>query len=304
VPAASGIAAGTALAAVTAGPGGSQQLIFFIDGHGQLAAAARQQPGSRWLVRDLPGTPAAATALAATTYQLPSGGLGTEVFYRTASGHPGVTAWDGQQWQARTLPGTAGGVIGAAGYPGAGHPEQVFLDGGTAPVADSSADSGGTWTSVALPTTVSAFTDTVVLYAATAADDASALSAAAAAGLPASQVTQSFATAWAATLSGEYLVIAVGQAASSALYYNVCGWPDPSGEDGGSTPFYITAGPLAHLPPADAYENGTAATASLTPQRAADLAYYATHGQLPAGVTALPAAAGPQYSCSGEPSAP
>ncbi|HEU5420611.1 MAG TPA: PKD domain-containing protein, partial [Streptosporangiaceae bacterium] len=226
VPAASGIAAGTALAAVTAGPDGSQQLIFFLNGHGQLAAAARQQPGSRWLVRDLPGIPAAATALAATTYQLPSGGLGTEVFYCTASGQPGVTAWDGQQWQASTLLGTAGGVVGAAGYPGAGHPEQVFLGSGTAPVADSSADSGGTWTPVALPTAVSAFTDTVVLYAATAADDASALSAAAAAGLPASQVTQSFATAWADTLSGEYLVIAVGQAASSALYYNVCGWPD------------------------------------------------------------------------------
>jgi hypothetical protein len=34
---------------------------------------------------------------------------------------------------------------------------------------------------------------------------------------------------------------------------------------------------------------------------AADLAYYAVHGALPPGVTALPTSAGPQYACAGSP---
>jgi hypothetical protein len=53
--------------------------------------------------------------------------------------------------------------------------------------------------------------------------------AASEAGLPAGQVTQSFATAWKQASSGEYLVIAVGRPAGTALYYNVCGWSNPSG---------------------------------------------------------------------------
>jgi len=146
------------------------------------------------------------------------------------------------------------------------------------------------------------FPDRVVLYAATPADQASALSAAQAAGLPASQVTQSFATAWDDTLSGNYLVISVGLAATDALYFNVCGWANPSGDIPGSTPFYIVSGPRDTLPGAGAYEEAAAATAAKTPQFAADLAYYAVHGALPPGVTALPAAAGPQYACAGSPS--
>jgi hypothetical protein len=144
--------------------------------------------------------------------------------------------------------------------------------------------------------------DRVVLYAATAADAATAQAAAGAAGLPAGQVTQSFATAWADTLSGSYLVIAVGAAATGALDYNQCGWANPSTAVGGSTPFYIVAGPLATLPGADAYESGTASAAAQTQARTTDLAFYALHGSLPSGVTSLPAAAGPVRACSGSPS--
>jgi PKD repeat protein len=297
-----GVAAGSPLAAVTTGADGSRPMVFFLDRRGHLAAAARRQPGPGWIVQELPGTPAP-ESLTATAVTLPSGALAPEVFYRTAAGTAGVTAWDGQQWQASALPGTAASVLGAAGYPAAAQPEQVFTGTGAAPALESSADSGRTWTATTLPAAVATFADTVLLYAATAADDSAALSAAAAAGLPAGQVTQSYATAWAAALSGDYLVIAVGPAAADALYFNACGWPDPSGEIAGSTPFYIAAGPLGRLPGADAYENATAATAAQSPQRAADLAYYATHGQLPAGVSALPAAASPQYTCSGAPSA-
>ncbi|HEX4254034.1 MAG TPA: hypothetical protein VH089_03035, partial [Streptosporangiaceae bacterium] len=71
---------------------------------------------------------------------------------------------------------------------------------------------------------------------------------------------------------------------------------------GGSTPFYIVAGPLATLPGADAYESGTASAAAQTQARTTDLAWYALHGSLPSGVTSLPAAAGPVRACSGSPS--
>ncbi len=139
----------------------------------------------------------------------------------------------------------------------------------------------------------------VLLYAATPGDDTSASAAASAAGLSASAVTEDFATAWAAALTGNYQVIAVGQAADDALYFNTCGWANPSGEAAGGTPFDLASEPLDQLPGADLYENAAAATQ--TPSLAVDLAYYATHGTLPAGVTALPAQSSPAAVCAGSP---
>jgi hypothetical protein len=85
--------------------------------------------------------------------------------------------------------------------------------------------------------------------------------AAAAAGLPASQVTTSFATAWADTLSGQYLVFAVGGPAVAALYFDVCGWSNPSALPAGSTPFYYYAGEQNTLPGADAFIDAASDTA-------------------------------------------
>jgi hypothetical protein len=212
-----------------------------------------------------------------------------------------ATGPDGTAWGSGALPGPATDVLGAAAFPADSQPDRVFLADGGGVTADSASAPAGPWTAATLPATAASFADRVLLYAATPADDQAGLAAAGSAGLPASQVTQSFATAWADTLSGDYLVIAVGQAASSALYFNACGWANPSGSIPFSTPFYISGAPLASLPGADAYENGAAATTAQTPQRAADLAYYAVHGQLPAGVTALPAAAYPSAVCSGQP---
>lgn len=144
--------------------------------------------------------------------------------------------------------------------------------------------------------------DSVLLYAADAADDSAAQAAASGAGLQPGQVTRSFATAWSAAGSGEYLVIAVGGPADSALYYNTCGWDNPSGLPGGSTPFALATPPRAALPPMSYYENGAGATAADTATLSADLAYYAARGQLPPGVTSLPAAAPPARSCAGTPS--
>jgi hypothetical protein len=153
-----------------------------------------------------------------------------------------------------------------------------------------------------LPDTPSTFADRVMLYAATPADDAAALGAAAAAGLPASQVTTSFASAWDDALSGGYLLLAVGQAASNALEYNTCGWGNPSTGIPGSTPFDYVTRPLSAATPARLFMDAAAATAAQTQQRATDLAYYAVHGAQPPGVTSVPAAASPARACLGSPS--
>jgi hypothetical protein len=140
------------------------------------------------------------------------------------------------------------------------------------------------------------FSYDVRLYAADPADYQAAL----AAGLPADQVTQSFATAWDQTSSGEYLVIAVGGPADDALYYNVCGWTAPDGLAAGSTPFYYASAALNALPPMDEYENAAGETAADSAALATDLTYYALHGSYPSGVTP-PAAAAPAYACAGSP---
>ena len=284
-----------------------QARVVFRRGHGTLADLTEATAG-RWRPGQLPGAPAPGGALAAVNYLLPAAGatgpLGQEVFYLTAAGSPAVSFTAGQGWQTTALPATAGAsIIGANAYQVPGQPSQLFLSGpGGALVADSSSGPAGPWASAGLPATPATFADRVVLYAATPADQAAALSAAQAAGLPASQITQSFATAWADTLSGNYLVISVGLAATDALYFNVCGWANPSGDIPGSTPFYIVSGPRDTLPGAGGYAEAAAATAAQTRQLAADLAYYAVHGGLPPGVTTLPATAGPQYACAGSPS--
>lgn len=287
--------AGSPLAALTT-PGG-QAVVFFTGRQGSLeeADAAPRAAGQA-----LPGRPAGPW-LDATTYLLPGGGLGEEVFYLTAAGSPAVSYSAGPRWRAVPLPGTATAVTGANAYQVAGQPSELFLQTASGPAEETSAGPPGPWSARALPGRPATFADTVELYAASPSDDATALAAAAAAGLPTNQVTESFATAWDDTLSGSYLVIAVGLAATDALYFNACGWANPSGDIPGSTPFYVAGEPLNQLPGPGAFEEAAAAQGSQTPQLATGLAYYATHGVLPAGVTSLPPEAEPEYVCSGQP---
>ena len=310
IPTPLGVAASSPLAAITTGP--SQAGVFFTDGRGKLTEAVPE--GAAWAVVPVAGAPASATALAATRYltgpQSTAGpvgrtvtGTGTEVFALAAAGQPSVSYSTSASgiggWQTASLPGTGSGILAADAYQNAGEPSQLFLSGPLS--VDQASTPGGPWTGTALPASPATLADSVVLYAAASSDETTALAAASAAGLPASQVTTSFATAWADTLTGNYLVISVGLAATDALDYNVCGWADPSGEIAGSTPFYIAGGPLNSLPGVDAYEEAAAATASQTPALATDLAYYATHGTLPQGVTTVPSEARPVYACSGTP---
>ena len=287
-----GVAAASPLAAISTGT--DQASVFFVDGQGTLAEAT--SAGSGWGVHVLPGTnPAtAATSLAAATT---SGAPSQEVFWLNPLGRPALTSGNGEQWQTTALPGTATSILAVSTYPGL--PQELFLADGTALHLDASTGTG--WTAATLPNTPVTFASRVRLYAATPGDEVTASTAASAAGLPASAVTEDFATAWAAALTGNYLVIAVGQAADDALYFNTCGWANPSGEGAGGTPFDLASEPLDQLPGTDLYENAAAATASRTPSLAADLAYYATHGTRPVGVTTLPAQGNPARVCAGSP---
>ena len=315
------------LAALTT-PGG-QPTVIYVDARSRglaEAAPASGSPAGRWNVTRLPGSPVPGSGLAATTYLLPAavtapfgsfpqppGSLtpsgpaeqvGTEAFYLTASGTPAVTFDGGTGWQTAALPAAGDIITGASADPVANQPTQLFLSAAAGGLAEDTASGAPSraWSRLTLPGTPSTFADRVVLYAATPADDAAALGAAAAAGLPASQVTVSFATAWDDTLSGGYLLLAVGQAAGNALEYNTCGWVNPSAGIPGSTPFGYVASPLNAAIPAGLFMDAAAATATQTRQRAADLAYYAVHGALPPGVTSVPAAARPARACLGSPS--
>jgi hypothetical protein len=321
-------APGGSLAALTTPSG--RAAVVYVSPRGSLAEAT--EPGATtvglWSVKDLPGAPAPGSTLAATTYLLPSvipatpgsfpqppgsttssnaaPPLGTEAFYLTASGAPAVTYDAGTGWQTATLPGTASGILAASAYQVEEEPSDLFLSGAGGLTEETtgarSGDPSGTWTSLTLPDTPATWADQVVLYAADPADATAAKAAATAAGLPASQVVTSFATAWADTLGGEYLVFAVGTPAVTALYRNECGWANPSALPAGSTPFSYDLGPLNTLPGVDTFVNSAAATAASTQALATDNAYYALNGKLPAGVTSLPAAVGPTRTCVGSPS--
>ena len=318
---------GSSLAALTTPAG--QAAVFYTGVTGKLAEAT--EAGRFWHVAaGLPGDPAASGGLTATTYLLPSvlpatpgnfpqppgtltdssvsAPLGTEVFYLTASGSPAVTYNGGSGWQTQTLPGTADSIAGATGYQVDEEPSDLFLsaNGGLAEETTGarSGDPSGTWSSPqALPDTPATWANQIILYAADPADAALASAAAAAAGLPAGQVTTSFDVAWADTLSGQYIVFAVGTPAVGALYFNVCGWANPSALPAGSTPFSYDVGAYDTLQSVGpgTFINAAGATAADTQALATDLAYYALTGSLPPGVTTLPAAVGPAYACVGSP---
>jgi hypothetical protein len=324
-----GVTARASLAAFTT-PGG-QAAVIFAGPRGTLADAVLSASGW-WHVTTLPGTAAAGTALAATTYLLPSqipaqpgdfpspyGSLtdsnttepfGTEVFYMTASGAPAVSYDGGAGWETLTLPAAAAGttIAGATAFPFEEEPSDLFLSGPSGLTEETTgARSGdpaaGTWTSIALPDMLSTWANRVILYAADPADAAAAEAAAKAAGLPASSVITSFSQAWADTLDGStFLVYAVGVPAVSALYFNSCGWDNPSGLTSGGTPFSYDVGQLDAPPGAGFYVNAASDTTADTQALATDDAYYALNGTLPPGVAAAPAAVGPSSACSGSPS--
>lgn len=316
---ASGVAKGSPLSTVSVGADYAD--VFFIDSHGNLEVAALD--GVIWTVHQLPGTPAAAGGLASSSYltsssQSTTAGktmLGQAVYYLNSSGQPQVdyttsTSATGP-WQTASLPGTGTSVFGADSYQVTGQPLSVYLASAGQLSLDQASSPSGTWSQVSLPTATGSWANQIVLYAATPADKATALSVAAAAGLPASDVITSYYDAWLDVETyNEYVVISIGDAATSALYLNPCGWANPSngGYTAGSTPFSIQYPPLNSVPGAaysDDFETGDAANSSQTVALATDLADYAAHGTFPTGVTLsnLPEFNwSPPDTCQGSPS--
>ncbi len=295
----SGVANGTPLSTVSVGADYAD--VFFIDGHGNLAVASLD--GVIWTVHELPGKPAATGGLASSSYLVSSSQstaagatmLGQAVYYLNSSGQPQVdyttsTSPSGQ-WQTASLPGTGTSVYGADSYQVTGQPLSVYLSNSGQLSLDQASSPSGTWSQVSLPTATGSWANQIVLYAATPADKATALSVAAAAGLPPSDVITSYYDAWLDVETyNEYLVISIGDAATSALYLNPCGWANPSNGDyaTGSTPFSIQYPPLDTVPGAtnsDNFETGDAANSAQTVALATDLAEYAATGSFPTGVT-------------------
>jgi hypothetical protein len=305
VPSRTPISPATSLAAVSSPAEGRGAAVFFVDQAGHVAEASQGSTGWgwRWNVQEISATPVASGGTLLAANLVPSeGSPQPDVFALSTSGQPLLISSDGGSWATQTLPGTATGLLAEGDYAVPGSAQSVFFSSPQGIEQDSNPGGSGGWVqSGPLPDTAATFADQVILYAATPAALAVATQAAGSAGLPSSAVTGSFATAWDDALSGNYLVITVGLAATDGLYFNVCGWANPSDAFGGSTPFLLVNPPVDQLPGADNLEEAAGSTASQTASLAGDLAYYALNGQLPPGVTSLPTEANPQFTCSGEP---
>jgi hypothetical protein len=143
----------------------------------------------------------------------------------------------------------------------------------------------------------------VLLYAANEIDYQIALSAAVIAGIPSQNVIGDFQTAWWYVVNGNYLVIAVGAPALNALYYNSCGWANPAGQAGGSTPFALVSPPINYLPGRNYFESGAGNTAADTLSIATAYSYYAVNGTYPSSFSTPPNPISPYQTCLGIPHA-
>jgi hypothetical protein len=144
----------------------------------------------------------------------------------------------------------------------------------------------------------------VVLYAADTASRAVAVKIASRLALPATDVTGTFVTAWNDLTGGKDLLLAVGQAALNALYYNPCGWSNPAGTGAGSTPFSYAGAPLRQPPGANLFENSAAGSAAATGRVTAGLTHYALAGTVPDEGTLPAGPSAPAQTCLGTPTVP
>ena len=144
----------------------------------------------------------------------------------------------------------------------------------------------------------------LVLYAADKGDMAIAAQIARSLALPASNVTGNFKQAWKDTAGNRDLVIAVGEPAANALYFNACGWTDPAGWPAGSTPFYYPGYPLRTPPGRNYFELASTPTTAGTTQLTTQLTQYALTGTLPSYGSQLVAPTPPALSCEGSANVP
>ena len=144
----------------------------------------------------------------------------------------------------------------------------------------------------------------LVLYAADKGDMAIAAQIARSLALPASNVTGNFKQAWKDTAGNRDLVLAVGEPAANAIYFNACGWTDPAGWPAGSTPFYYPGYPLRSPPGRNYFELASTPTTAGTTQLTTQLTQYALTGTLPSYGSQLVAPTPPALSCEGSANVP
>ena len=150
----------------------------------------------------------------------------------------------------------------------------------------------------------SSLPSSVVLYAADADSMAIAEAEAQELALPASNLTGNFETAWTDDSSGSDLVIAVGAAASSALFHNACGWTNPAGEAPGHTPFGLPAKPML-TGAAGVFEGADGSTDAAIQAMSEQFAQYALAGTVPNENAAQPLGSiTPANTCLGSPDVP
>jgi hypothetical protein len=146
----------------------------------------------------------------------------------------------------------------------------------------------------------SAVPGAVVLYAADPQSMAIAAADAQQLALPPSGVTGNFETAWTDASGSSDVVIAVGAAASDALFYNACGWPNPAGAGAGSTPFGYPVAPL-RSGQANKFEGAYGTSTATTSLLAAQFAQYALAGTIPNDGGQPVGPATPSDTCLGSP---
>ena len=150
----------------------------------------------------------------------------------------------------------------------------------------------------------SSLPSSVVLYAADAQSMAIAQAEAQQLDLPASNLTGNFETAWTDDSTGTNLVIAVGAAASDALFHNACGWTNPAGEAPGHTPFGYPAAPL-QTAAGGVFEGAIGSTDAATQALSEQFAHYALSGTIPNENAAQPlGSTTPANTCLGSPDVP
>ena len=308
---------GSALATTTAGSETQEPVpaVFYFGAAGQLSETAEQ--GTSWVTSTLPGpetTDASSLALANTT-------AGVGVFYLGSSGALTMASDTGQGdtgqgWHSTTISSpydVAAASPLAAISTGADQASVFFVDGqGT--LAEATAAGSG-WRVQVLPGT-NPTTATTSLAAASEQLTSGALSQEvfwlSQSGQPA--VTAGNGQQWQTTTLP-------GTATSILAVSTYPGLPQElfladgatlrldasTGSGWTATTLPNTAATFASrvlqyaATPGDDTSASTAATALQTPPLAVDLAYYATHGTLPAGVTKLPTQGTPAPVCAGSP---
>ena len=271
--------------------------------NGAVAGLPGAGPGGRPFLASQPSAVTAAAGKTATTSLLIHGGTGS----------PALVRWSAGALAGLTVTPSSGAVTVAAGGTRTVH-LVIRLSGSLAArryVIPITAAAGGqqlteTFEMIsAVPAGASLPAGyPVVLYAADRASMAVAVAAARSFALPISDVTGSFATAWADVSGGSGLVLAVGKAAANALNDNGCGWPNPAGDGAGSTPFVYPGEPLQQPPGSGIFEPSDGAGSSATALLTGQLLQYALAGTLPDDGGPPSGPVPPVDVCLGSPSVP